>query len=202
MKDTRMRAERFSRVLTATLLAMVAGCSSSTPPTPTADQTRAEFAELMQRPDLTEIATRYQQMYTQLRSAFAAAYPGLTWTERIPPGGAGCGGDFAAVNNRLRETDAGERGLGNWEATQHIPDGDWKHVQEIIAGVVGPYGFTIHPNFAVDRPGAIRDADYPDAYGGELSVTVGRGIEFSLHTGCHLTPDAKRRGTPAPRPTY
>ena len=43
---------------------------------------------------------------------------------------------------------------------------------------------------------------FHDQYKAELNVGTAVNTTLLLRTGCHLTAEAKKRGSPAPTPTY
>jgi hypothetical protein len=63
------------------------------------------------------------------------------------------------------------------------------------------YGFD--PGFRIaDRPGVGHDIVFYDQYDAHLDLGTGNNTAMLFITGCHLTPEATRRGTPSPRLVY
>lgn len=187
----------------ALALLVLAGCAGpDTPPeNTTVDQTTQQFNQLLQRPDIDQASTRYEEMYSRVRAAIATAAPGLKpWQIANQAGGSACGNDFAAVNVDLRTDDAVVKGLPNWAAEGNIPDDKWPHTVDAVRSIAAEYGFDTS-QVTVDRPGD-HEVVFHDKYQAELNVGTAANTTVLLRTGCHLTAAAKKRGAPAPRPTY
>jgi hypothetical protein len=200
---TSTRSQPMSRVLSVVLAACLAlaACGANTPPEPTVDQATQQFNQLMQRPDIDQVTARYQQMYLQVRQRLSGLLPTLTWSQSLGVMGAACGPEFAAVDASRPQDDAITRSLGNWDLNGTILDAQWTNALAAIADVVQGYGFDPRPEVIVSKPGN-HNANFYDSYRAKLTVDVGNTAGLSLSTGCHLTAEAKKRGHPAPIPTY
>jgi hypothetical protein len=161
-----------------------------------------QFSELMKRQDIDTAVARYQEMYARLRSALAATFTGMTWTQSLEPTGAACGSEFAAIDADQPQDDAVSTTLGNWDSTTSIPDARWPTALAVVTGVARQYDFT-EPQVMVNRPAA-HFAQFEDSQQAVLTFGLGNALGLTLVTGCHLTAAAKQRGhpAPAPAPTY
>ncbi|GAA3534454.1 hypothetical protein GCM10022222_17490 [Amycolatopsis ultiminotia] len=188
--------------LALALLVLTACAGPDTPPeNTTVDEQAQQFSQLMQRPDIDQATARYEQMYGRIRDAVAAAVPSLkAWQITNPAGGSACGNDFAAVDADLRRDDAVIKGLNNWTAAGNIPDGKWLQVVDAVHAIAADYGFGTTAT-TVNRP-SDHEVVFHDQYEAELNFGPAVNTTLLLRTGCHLTAEAKKRGAPAPRPTY
>ncbi|MFF0144443.1 LppA family lipoprotein [Amycolatopsis sulphurea] len=163
-------------------------------------QKTEQFNELMKRPDIDRAAAGYEELYAKVREQVTAEVPALKWEVANPESSAACGNDFAAVNADLRKNDAEVKGLANWVAKGNLPDFQWKHVASTVGQVAGTYGFG-GGEVVVDQPGN-HEIVFRDQYNAELNFGTAVNTTLLLRTGCHLTAEAKKRGTPAAPPTY
>jgi hypothetical protein len=188
--------------LALALLALTACTGPDTPPeNTTVDQKTQQFTQLMQRPDIDQATARYEQMYGRIRDAITTAVPTLKpWRISNPAGGSACGNDFAAVDADLPTDDAVIRGLENWMAEGTIPDGKWQQAAGAVQAIASDYGFG-SGEATVNRL-SDHEIVFHDQYKAELNFGTAVNTTLLLRTGCHLTAEAKKRGTPAPKPTY
>lgn len=165
------------------------------------DKAAAEqFEQLMQRPDIDEAAARYGEMYRKIRDQLTSAVPALHWEQTNPPGRAACGTEFGAIDQAGR-SDAQERGLGNWTARGNLPDAQWDEAVLVVGGVARSYGFNSGPSVVKNNP-SDHYVTFRDPYGGELNFGTAVNTTLLVRTGCHLTAEAKNRGSLAPTPSY
>ncbi|PFG47913.1 putative LppA-like lipoprotein [Amycolatopsis sulphurea] len=165
------------------------------------DQRTQQFAELMKRPDIDQASARYEQMYGETRQRLVAEFPTLQWRQSLEQTSASCGNDFAAVNAGLRTHDAIVRGMGNWVGTGGFRDDQWERALATVGEVAHQYGFDAHPKVIANQPGN-HESIFRDEYNAELTFGVGKNVGLTFESGCHLTAEAKKRGTPAQGPSY
>lgn len=156
----------------------------------------AQFATLMQRPDIDQVTQRYDQMATQLRQQLSVVFPQLVWYQDEGIGTSGCGSNYPNLG-----VDGESRTLANWATNATVPDNQWNHALQIVDQVIRPYGFNSGPITPGSDP-SIHWVTFYDQYQGELIFTMGHGTGFGVLTGCHLTAAAKKRGHPVPATTY
>jgi hypothetical protein len=178
----------------------VSACGPDVPPETNVSQKTQQFNGLMQRPDLDQAIARYEEMYQKVRAQITAIVPTLKWHLANPATGASCGNDFAAVNADLRKDDAEVKGLANWMAEGNLPDSQWEQATQAVARIAQSYGFD-NGEIVVNRP-SNHEIVFHDQYRAELNFGTAVNTTLLLRTGCHLTSEAKRRGTPASPPTY
>lgn len=188
----------FATVCTALV---VSACGPDVPPETNVNQKTEQFNELLKRPDIDQAVAKYDEMYVKLRNQLTVIVPALTWRQTDDMSSSGCGNEFAAVNAGLRTDDAVERGLPNWVAIGKIPDEQWSAVQAAADSILRGYGFDSGPIVVKNQPGdhyvTFRAPD-----GSEVTFGSAVNTGLTVRTGCHLTAEAKRRGTPAPTPSY
>jgi Lipoprotein confined to pathogenic Mycobacterium len=189
---------RIPRALTivAMTLALTTACSLESE----TSMEHRQFAELMQRPDSDQAVARYEDMYAKIRTQLTTTFPQFTWYISDPPGGASCGREFDALDKTGTTYDAVTKGLANWAANGGLSDAQWEQALTVIRPIVHSYGFSTEVR-TLDRP---RDhqVDFFDPYGANFQLGAAVNTTLLLITGCHLTPEAKRRGTPAPASHY
>jgi hypothetical protein len=189
---------RTLRTLTivAVTLALTTACSLESE----TSMKQREFAELMQRPDSDQAAARYEDMYAKIRTQLTATFPQFAWQIGNQPGGASCGNDFVAVNDSGTTAEAVIKDLISWWANGGLSDAQWEQALTVIRPIAHSYGFSTEVR-TLDRP---RDhqIDFFDPYGAHFQLGAAVNTTLLFVTGCHLTPEAKRRGTPAPASHY
>ncbi|MEW2506002.1 LppA family lipoprotein [Amycolatopsis sp. NPDC047767] len=158
------------------------------------NSTTQQFNELMQRPDIEQEAARYQEMDQKIRGALTATFPALTWQQRTQIAGSACGAGYPGLG-----ADGEVRGLPNWMAAGNIPDAQWDKAVNVVHGVAQGYGFD-SGQVIVSRPND-HEVVFRDRYQAELNIGTAVNTTLLVRTGCHLTAEAKKRGTPAPAPT-
>ncbi|WP_051343291.1 LppA family lipoprotein [Pseudonocardia spinosispora] len=159
-----------------------------------------QFATLMQRPDLDQAISHYGEMLTTIRTQLSMTFPRFSWSVRQQEGRAGCGADFDEVNRRLSAHDAQTAGLPTWASKGGFTDEEWARAVAIVGDIARRYGFDV-PQLTVDRPGD-HSIELSDRYKASFTFSSAVNTSLLLITGCHLTPEAKRRGVPASEATY
>ncbi|WP_158605463.1 LppA family lipoprotein [Amycolatopsis panacis] len=165
------------------------------------DQKTEQFHKLMKRPDIDQAMATYDEMYGKLRSQLTATVPSLKWRQTDDVSGSGCGNNFPAVNADLRTYDAVERGLPNWVAEGKIPDEQWEAAQKVADTLLRFYGFDSGPVVVKNQP-SDHYVTFHAPDGSEVTFGTAVNTGLTVRIGCHLTADAKKRGTPAAPPTY
>lgn len=156
---------------------------------PNQNQAAQQFNDLMQRPDIDQVTARYEEMYIQVRSALSVAFPDLQWRQTSQLTGAACGFKYPGL-----DADDEQRGLPNWMAPGSITDAHWDEAVEVVQNVARNYGFnTVVPT--VNRPND-HEVVFYDTYEAELNFGSAVNTTLLVRTGCHLTAEAKKRGTP------
>jgi hypothetical protein len=187
-------------LIAALVTLTVAACGPDVPPETSVDQKSQQFNELMKRPDIDQAVARYEEMYTKVRNQLSVVVPTLKWQQTSDVSSSGCGREFAAVDAGAPEFDAVERGLPNWMAEGKIPDAQWDQAIAVVRSVAQGYGFDTG-EITVNRP-SDHEIVFHDQYKAELNFGTAVNTTLLLRTGCHLTAEAKKRGSPAPTPTY
>lgn len=176
------------------LAALSAGCSLESEETMRSNQ----FAVLMHRPDIDQALARYQQMYAQIQAMLSTTFPSLgKWVESAPGITSGCSEPFETIDTaRATVDDALVKSLGNVYADGGLSDQQWEHAVVAVRAIAQSYGFTTETR-SVDRP---RDHEivFHDQHHTELTFGSAVNTTLLVRTGCFLTPEAKRRGSPAP----
>ena len=157
--------------------------------------TAQQFSQLMQRPDIEQAAARYQEMDQKIRDALTVTFPALEWQQDTPIAGAACGAGYPGLGG-----DGEVRGLPNWFAAGGIPDSQWDKAVSVVRGVAQGYGFDAG-QVTVDRPND-HEVVFHDKYQAELNIGAAANTTLLVRTGCHLTTEARKRGTPTPKPSY
>ena len=152
------------------------------------------FAELMKRPDITQVQADYQSMFETIRERLVAEVGVARWVpDREPISGAGCGGGFSHLDGKTRGMDAGT-------SPGNLPDAKWDQAVAIVAEVAGKHGFGA-PKVIVNRPND-HEVSFRDPYNGELLFGTGANTILAVSTGCHLSAEAHQRGTYQPPNQY
>ncbi|WP_409184909.1 LppA family lipoprotein [Amycolatopsis sp. VS8301801F10] len=179
----------------------LSACGPDVPPETTVNQKTEQFNELMKRPDIDQAVARYEEMYAKIRAKVTKIVPSLKWTSANPMTSASCGNDFAAVNADLRRDDAEVKSLASWVAQGKVPDPQWDSVQAAVSDILRGYGFDSGPTVVKNQP-SDHYVTYRAPDGSEVTFGSSVNTSATVRTGCHLTAEAKKRGTPAAVPTY
>ncbi|WP_086783196.1 LppA family lipoprotein [Crossiella equi] len=167
---------------------VLGGCTT----TPEGNNVNEMFQQLRQRPDIDEASKRYTELQSKIKDRLAAEFPSLAWEIFTGTKGASaCGFDFPGLD----AADGENRGLPGWKAKGNLPDTDWEKALQSVREVAAQHGFS-SPAPIVDKPGD-HEVIFKDSYDAKLSFGTAANTLLSLRTGCHLTVEAHRRGTPA-----
>jgi hypothetical protein len=187
----------FSTIISALLL-FVAGCGgvgTVDPPSGDAMPTGQQFNELMKRPNIDEVTSKYSEMLAKIRGELSGKLGVQGWQENSNGSQSpGCN-DFHNVD----AWDAKRIYLNSWIAPSSIPDDQWSTATRVLSEASGQYEFkavTLQENKQGDHQFNIKDP-----YGAELSLGTAKNTLLTLVTGCHLTAEAHKRGTPRPSST-
>lgn len=108
------------------------------------------------------------------------------------------GDDFTRV---MPVPDASSKGLAIWTAQGGLTEARSEQALAVVRPLVQSYGFD--PGFRIaDRPGVGHDIVFYGPCDAHLDFGSGNNTTLLFDIGCHLTPEAKRRGTPSPRLVY
>jgi outer membrane murein-binding lipoprotein Lpp len=183
-----MKARVVASIITLLLLA---GCNSAAKEK---DKMSEAFAELMKRPDITQVQADYQSMFETIRERLVAEVGVAQWVpHRLPISGAGCDAGFSHLDGETRSMDAG-MSPGN------LSDAKWDQAVAIVTEVAGKRGFGA-PKVIVSKPNS-HEVSFRDPYNGELLFGSGGNTVLAVSTGCHLTQEAHQRGTYQPPKQY
>ncbi|GAB2676344.1 hypothetical protein GCM10027271_41600 [Saccharopolyspora gloriosae] len=140
-------------------------------------------AELLQRPSIEEVTSRYQEMHSRIRDELAQSFPSIRWEEVEKGTKAGCIGfdDFSSASE--------SNTLAMWATDGTIPDPEWPRAEQIVAQVSAEYGFT-PPETVVSRP-SDHQVVGSDRYGAGYRFGTAKRTVLSGSTGCHL-PQAEK----------
>jgi hypothetical protein len=176
------------------LTLLLSGCTSEDPK---GDVVNDQFAELMKRPDIEQAEAEYLGMLNSIQEKLVSEIGIAPWIPKdTPPSGSACGGEFSEIT-----TEGQRRNYSSGRSPGNLPDGRWPSAVALVGEVSGQHGFGA-PELIVDRPGD-HEAVYKSATGAELIFGTGTNTTLSVTTGCHLTAEAHKRGTPAAKePLY
>ncbi|TVT42518.1 hypothetical protein FNH05_22245 [Amycolatopsis rhizosphaerae] len=184
------------------LLALtLAGCNDSPSPyldnthpsgTTSAMSVQQQFDQLMQRPSLEEITSRYEEMRQKITDSLKGSFGISTWGKREgQPETDGCGSDYS---------------VDSWDGRTYYAQAlysktpitypQWPQAKSLVSEIAGSYGFST-VTLVIDKPDNM-GLELNDPYGGKLTFGSAVNTILSFRTGCHLTDEAKKRGTPRP----
>lgn len=148
------------------------------------------FARLMQRPDIEQVVATYDEMSAKIRERLTAEL-GRSWQQSSDGSASGCGDDFGVGG------DGETRHLPRWRSEGSLPDDQWHRVEAIVGEVAAGYGFPSRPEVLADRQGD-HAVVYRTSDGALIDFGAAANMAYTIKTGCHLTAEAHRRGTPKP----
>jgi hypothetical protein len=151
-----------------------------------------QFDQLMQRPSLEEITSRYEEMRQKITDSLTRNFEISNWNKRDgQPETDGCGSDYS---------------VDSWDGRTYYAQAlysknpiaytQWQQAKSLVSGIASSYGFSTVA-LIIDKP-ANMDFELNDSYGGKLTFGSAANTILSFRTGCHLTDEAKKRGTPRP----
>ncbi|GLZ33933.1 hypothetical protein Lesp02_61210 [Lentzea sp. NBRC 105346] len=146
------------------------------------------FAKVLQRPDIEQAVASYTEMTTKIRERLTAEF-GRAWEQMSEGSGAGCGDEYNVLD------DAENRHLPSWTSKGNLPDDQWPRAEAIVGEVAEGYGFHKSPVIIVKRQGD-HEVVYDKPDGAQITFGTAVNTVLGVMTGCHLTPEAHRRGTP------
>jgi hypothetical protein len=150
-----------------------------------------QYTELMNRPAINEMVTRYEEMREAIRGRLTKDFGLSQWVEQ--PGSAnytGCAREFPDVDVR----DVQKQHPATWYSPTPISQNNWTQAKEIVSEMAGTYGFN-KVTLVIDRADDLQ-LNLNDKYSSELSFGSTKNTILALTTGCHLTAEAKQRGGP------
>lgn len=193
---TRRPRRSLVRVVVVAIIATVVAACGARPPSDSGDSmsTQQQFAELMQRPDIDEALTRYDQMRTAIRGTLTTTLDLPAWQEDSGTESTrGCTSAFPALD----PYDVAKVHPTTWFTESALDTTRWAQAKTAVLEASAPFGFT-KIVIASDHPGNFQ-LTIVDTYGAELSFGAAKNIVLALTTGCHLTATARQRGVPTPR---
>jgi Lipoprotein confined to pathogenic Mycobacterium len=188
-----------SRVRSVALLGLVplliAGCSGDNPFSGGNVNTdpKAVFAKFMKLPDFDQATQQYQQMSVDIRTALSAGLPELaSWTMAGEQSRAACGSDYPTMSN-----DGETGGLPDYVVYGNLPDDKYERALPIIGAAAQKYGFTPAPQRLHDAAGSHDAVFHNVADSSFIDFGTAKNTVLGVSIGCHLTAEAKKRGSPS-----
>ncbi len=151
--------------------------------------TQQQVHELESRPDINQIMANYTDMRDKLAQRLTAELDMGDWQDLHDGRESGCANEFPNVDRY----DVVRHNLDRLSNDRSISTEQWPKAVEIISNVASTYGFN-RTGPRVDKPPS-HYITILDQYGAELFVGTEQQTVISVTTGCHLTPQAKARGT-------
>lgn len=165
------------------LLLAATGCESRE------ERVNELFSTMMQLPDIETMESKYQGLLATIRERLVAEIGIRPWQQSGQMvSGSGCGGDLSALRG-----DGEIRRYRSGKSPGNIADADWPRALRLVASIAQEQGFG-GPATVVDRAGD-HEVSLKDQYGAELLFGTAVNTTLSLSTGCHLTREARDRGT-------
>lgn len=186
------------KYLTITTLAiLLCGCTpedGDINADPNAGTVQEQYHTLLKRPNIEQATDKYQRLLADIRTALRDHFDLPPWEhpDDTPIGAASCGFDFPDVRGDQGVT----RTLKGGFTRKSIPEEEWSEALKLVTEVANQYGFK-GPHRIADEPGN-REVYYFDAAGSRFAFGQVNNISIGISTGCFLTPEAHRRGTPLP----
>ncbi|MGC7100420.1 LppA family lipoprotein [Amycolatopsis lurida] len=182
-------------------LAFATACSSPdyiepNPPSEAPVNPDQQFNQLMQRPSLEEVVTRYDEMRGKIKERLRVELSLPEWRDEDDTRSYGCESEYPEVDSH----DARRNKFANSITAQNVTAEQWQTAKMVLGQVGAEYGFT-KPGLDIAKPPYF-DVKLTDQYNAELSIATNTQTVLALTTGCHLLADVKQRGTPAAKPTY
>lgn len=185
------------------LALMLTGCDDSpsqyldnTHPSETSTMSvQQQFDQLMQRPSLEETSARYEEMRQKIADSLARNFGISNWNKGDEqPETDGCGSDYS-----VDSWDGRTYYAPTWSSKTPVTYDRWQQGKSDVSGIARGYGFTT-VSLSIDRPDNMT-LKLADPYGGNFTFGSAVNTILSFRTGCHLTDEAKKRGTPRPTPS-
>lgn len=188
-QEARMRHPAAMRTVVALLcVAVLAGCDGSGEEDPM--KTHEQFEKLMQRPDLEQAKERYEKLQREIRAKLKDEFDLSEWKK---------GGGVDQPDSYCSDfPDADGFDVGTYRWAGRVAEGsvipDWDRAVNLVRQIAAGYGFdkvTLDAGNAEDRT-----LELVDHSGAKLLLGSRGNTVLRISTGCHLTPEAKRRGEP------
>jgi predicted LppA-like lipoprotein len=183
------------------LTLVLAGCDDSpssqyldnTHPSGTsAMSVQQQFGQLMQRPSLEETTSHYEQMRQKIADMLTQKFGVTDWGKRDSPAtSTGCGSSYS-----VDDYDARAFVAQIWYSKTPVTYAQWPQAKSLVSEIASSYGFSAVA-LVIDKSDDM-DLELNDSYGGKLTFGSAVNTSLSFRTGCHLTDEAKKRGTPRP----
>lgn len=148
-----------------------------------------QLNELMSRPDINQVIASYKEMQQKIAQQLTDQLGLGNWQDKHDGEQSGCANEFPNVERY----DVVRQYLNSLSTDKSISTEQWSRATSIASQVASGYGFT-RSGPSVDKP-PHHNITLLDQYGAELFVGTEQRTVISVTTGCHLTPDAKTRGT-------
>ncbi|MFI9452235.1 LppA family lipoprotein [Amycolatopsis sp. NPDC052450] len=157
--------------------------------------TQQQFAELRKRPDAKQVQATYDQTLSELRAKLTEATGFSAWQQ-------GTVAEISPGCNAFRAVDVHDvyTAYTTWGLPEVIPESSWAKATQVLAEAANKHGFT-KKGFEVSKP-EFREFHLLDEFGADLTLststgtTTGTSTMLTLKTGCHLTTEAHKRGSP------
>jgi len=182
------------------LALMLAGCDDSPnqyldnahPSETSTMSVQQQFDQLMQRPSLEEISARYEEMRQKIADSLTQNFRISDWNKGDEqPSSDGCGSDYS-----VHPWDGRTFYPPTWSSKTPVTYNQWQRAKSDVVGVARKYGFNA-VSLSIDQPNNMT-LKLTDSYGGNFTFGSTVNTILSFRTGCHLTDEAKKRGTPRP----
>ncbi|MDQ7809165.1 LppA family lipoprotein [Amycolatopsis sp. A133] len=154
-----------------------------------------QFATLLQRPTIDEIVSSYTALLQKRRDALEHTGSIGPWTQKPNAVTRSCAPEFADLD----DYDAARTHLALWYAPTPADPAFWTGAKKTVTDTAARAGFTT-VTLSSDAPSYYQLA-LTDSFGAALSFGADKNVVLDLTTGCHLTAQAKTRGTPSAAPS-
>lgn len=158
--------------------------------------TQEQFDILMQRPAMDQALKRYRNMSQEIRTRLSDQFDLPEWK------GSG-GGRQSPGCSEFPDVDAWDayRHFGdNWGSSKPLTNAQWPNAVTVVKQIAHTYGFDKITIEVVKAQ--FRKIELADRYGATLYFGKETSTLIGITTGCHLYPEAKKRGTPRQTTNY
>lgn len=179
-------------------ISFLTGCVNTDPFTAGApmgnDDTETVFNKLMRLPDIEQAKAQYAKMSDELRRALTASFPQLRhWQPDGEEASSACGNDYPGIESDGKEWDL----LSYFVSRVKLSDSDYERALRLIGDVAHEYGFSRQPQRMHDGPEGHDAVFHNLADASSITFGSAKNTLIGVTIGCHLTPEAKRRGHPS-----
>ncbi|MGH3949141.1 MAG: LppA family lipoprotein [Pseudonocardiaceae bacterium] len=188
-------AAKLARVLGLLLALLLAGCAIFDDGNDMTDLTPEEqFAELMKRPDIEQAKQRYDAIQDEIRKSLSDQLKLAPWEEDEELGrDVSCGHDFSGIH----PFDVSSFTRPLWSTKGGLSQTAWSRATEIVRIIGGRYGFDQGAsNTSVGGKMSVYELTDGQGAGLRLMDNPQDFLVLRVSGGCHLRPEAKRRGRP------